>query len=206
MRCAFPTWVVALALAFGPTAATAQDQGQPVPPQAPIVATPLMPPSVQYPPQTGSNPAPEQQPQQQPAPTGTSQAPATALPQIAPAPGQPAPPATDTPAAPQPAPPLPNIWLPQGSAVLQLLDKVNAQSSTVTVKVGQSITYGTLAIAVQACEIRPSDQPQDATAYLSITDSHADQPGFKGWMLKSDPELSMLQHPIYDVRVIGCAP
>jgi hypothetical protein len=90
--------------------------------------------------------------------------------------------------------------------MLQVLDKVNAQTTTLTVKVGQSATYGSLTIAVQACLVRPPDMSQDATAFLTITDSHPDQPGFKGWMLKSDPSLSMLEHPLYDVRVVGCAP
>ena len=41
------------------------------------------------------------------------------------------------------------------------------------------------------------------TAFLIITDSHPDPPGFKGWMLRSDPSVSMLAHPLYDVRVLG---
>jgi hypothetical protein len=90
--------------------------------------------------------------------------------------------------------------------VLQALDKVNAQTATLTVKVGQTATFGSLSIAVQACVVRPPDMPQDAAAFLTITDSHPDEPGFKGWMLKSDPSLSMLEHPLYDVRVAGCAP
>ena len=54
--------------------------------------------------------------------------------------------------------------------------------------------------------IRPPDMPQDAAAFLTIIDSHPDEPGFKGWMLKSDPSLSMLEHPLYDIRVEGCTP
>ena len=102
------------------------------------------------------------------------------------------------------APPSPQVWLPKGVAELQALDKVNARSATLTVKVGQPVTYGSLTIAVQACVVRPPDQPQDAAAYLVITDSHADQPGFSGWMIAGDPSVSMLQNPIYDVRVTGC--
>jgi hypothetical protein len=105
------------------------------------------------------------------------------------------------PAAPRPTQP---SWLPQGSAQLQVLDKVNAQNAVLTVKVGQGAQYGSLAIQVQACDIRPPDQPRDFAAYLTITDSHADAPGFSGWMLANNPSLSMLQHPIYDVRVVGC--
>lgn len=90
--------------------------------------------------------------------------------------------------------------------MLQALDKVNAQTSTLTVKVGQTATYGSLTIAVQACEVRPPDMPQDAAAFLTITDSHPDEPSFKGWMVKSDPSLNMLEHPLYDIQVIGCTP
>ncbi len=95
-------------------------------------------------------------------------------------------------------------WVPQGSAQLQVLDKVNAQNSLLTVKVGQEAQFGSLNIQVQACDTHPSDQPQDFAAYLTITDSHADAPGFRGWMLANDPSLSMLEHPVYDVRVVSC--
>jgi hypothetical protein len=95
-------------------------------------------------------------------------------------------------------------WVPQANALVQVLDKVNAQSAVLTVKVGQQAAFGTLSIQVQACDTHPPDQAQDAAAYLTITDSHAETPGFRGWMLANNPSLSMLQNPIYDVRVVGC--
>jgi hypothetical protein len=113
----------------------------------------------------------------------------------------PSPQAIVPPAAPKPVQP---AWLPQGSAELQVLDKVNAQNTVLSVKVGQEAHFGSLNIQVQACSSRPSDQPQDSAAYLTITDSHSDAPGFRGWMLAKNPSVSMLQHPIYDVRVVGC--
>jgi hypothetical protein len=141
----------------------------------PITTTPLLPPSAQ----------------QLTAPSVT-QPPADQ----APAPAQPA-----APTAPQP---MQLTWVPQGTALLQVLDKVNAQNALLTVKVGQEAQFGSLNIQVQACDIHPPDQPQDSAAYVTITDSHADAPGFRGWMLANNPSLSMLQHPIYDVRVVGC--
>ncbi len=122
---------------------------------------------------------------------------ATPLPPANPGAGPPAP---QAPAAPAPA----SAWLPQPNATLQVLDKVNAQTAVLTVKVGQSVKVGTLNIEVKACDIRPPDQPQDSTAYLAITDSISATPAFSGWMLAGNPSLSMLQHPIYDVRVTGC--
>jgi hypothetical protein len=103
-----------------------------------------------------------------------------------------------------PAPPTPETWQPAAAAVLQLLDKVDAQSTTLTITAGQSAQFGPLTIAVRACDLSTPDEKPDATAFLDITDSHPDAPGFHGWMLKSDPSVSMLQHPIYDVRVLGC--
>jgi hypothetical protein len=114
-------------------------------------------------------------------------------------------PATQVAAAapPEQAPPAP-AWLPRSVAELQALDKVNARSATLQVKVGTSAQYGSLTIAVQSCVIRPPDQPQDAAAFVIITDSHESEPGFRGWIVASAPAVSMLEHPIYDVRVTGC--
>jgi hypothetical protein len=148
--------------------------------QSAITATPLMPPSVQYPPPSAAPPAA--------SPPQTSTQGAQAVP----------PPA---PSAPQP---MQLTWLPQATATLQVLDKVNTQSSVLTVKVGQQAQFGSLTIQVQACDSHPPDQPQDSAAYLTITDSRADASGFRGWMLANNPSVSMLQHPIYDVRVVGC--
>jgi hypothetical protein len=97
------------------------------------------------------------------------------------------------------------LWLPVGTVKLQALDKVNAQSAALTLKVGGSASFGSLTIVAKACVIRPTDQPADAAAYLDVTDSHPDAPAFDGWMLQNEPSASMLQHPIYDLRVTGCA-
>ena len=61
-----------------------------------------------------------------------------------------------------------------------------------------------LTIAVRACDASTKDEKTDATAFLDITDSHPDEPSFHGWILKSNPSVSMLQHPIYDVRILAC--
>jgi len=98
----------------------------------------------------------------------------------------------------------PNQWVASGSARIQALDKVNAQTTTLTVKVGQPATFGSLTIAVKACMIHPPNQPADAAAYLDVTDSHSDGPRFDGWMLANEPSVSMMQNPIYDLRVAGC--
>lgn len=154
---------------------------------SPITATPLLPPAGTAPqtvPNVAAVPQPAEQ-TQQPAEQQTGQ------PEATPAP----------PSGPQP---MQLTWVPQAAAQVQVLDKVNAQNTVLTLKVGQQAQYESLTIQVTACSIHPSDQPRDAAAYLKITDNHADAPGFTGWMLANHPALSMLENPIYDVRVVGC--
>lgn len=112
----------------------------------------------------------------------------------------PAPPAQ---AAPSPAPA--GDWLPRGTATIQALDKVNARHQALTIPVGGSATFGSLSIAVQSCLVHPPNQARNAIAFLVIQDQRPGAPGFRGWMFASAPEVSMLEHPIYDVRVLGCS-
>jgi hypothetical protein len=97
-------------------------------------------------------------------------------------------------------------WVQMGTATLQALDKVNARGDTLTIKVGDAGHFGSLDIYVRGCFVRTTDRPADATAFLVIRDQRADAPGFSGWMVRSAPYMSMLAHPIYDVRVAGCSP
>ena len=142
------------------------------------------------------------------APTPPPGAQSSASPQTPAAP----PPAAAAPGAPA-APPVdmtPQVqwaakWLPATTAKIQALDKVNAQTTSLTVKVGQTATFESMTIAVKACVVRPSDQPADAAAFLQVTDNHPDAPGFTGWMLANEPAVSMMQSPIYDLRITGCS-
>jgi hypothetical protein len=97
-------------------------------------------------------------------------------------------------------------WVQMASATLQALDKVNARGETLVVKVGDTGHFGSLVISVRGCFVRTPDRPADATAFLVIRDQRPDAPGFSGWMVRSAPYMSMLAHPIYDIRVAGCSP
>ncbi len=152
----------------------------------PIQSTPLPPLQQQWN-QEGSRPV-------QAGPTGA--APVLAQPSV------PKPPRLTAPAATVPAQ---NAWIPAASAKLQALDKVNAQSTALLVKVGESVTFGSLTITVKSCVTRPADQAFDAAAFVDVTDSHPDAPPFAGWMLAAEPSVSMIQNPVYDVRVTGCS-
>ena len=98
----------------------------------------------------------------------------------------------------------PGGWLPRQTAEVTVLDKVRAQASPLTIRTGGSGTSGSLTITVRGCFVRPPDQPADAAAFLDIQDSRPTGTGFRGWMLAGSPALNVMQHPIYDVRVVAC--
>jgi hypothetical protein len=96
----------------------------------------------------------------------------------------------------------------QPTAVLQALDKVTARIQRLTVKVGETATFGTLGIQVLSCRKAPPEEPPQSAAFLMITDTkpgEAPKPVFKGWMFASSPALSAMDHPVYDIWVVDCA-
>lgn len=135
--------------------------------------------------------------------------PGQTLPAVPPPPS--AAPAQTPPPAPSAAPPVVPVeadWLPQGGVVLSALDKVTARSEKLTGKVGDVLHFGTLAITVRKCVIRPPDRPAGAAAYLDIVDTAkgADPAtAFHGWMFSQFPALRMLQHPGYGIELLGCS-
>ena len=159
----------------------------PAPPDEGVIAAPLPPPSDQM------EPA-ETEPDMVPNPLRD--------PNVRPVPG---------PGARRP-PPLPQGqaqrggWVQMGTATLQALDKINARGATLVVKVGDTGKFGTLEITVRGCFVRTADRPADATALLAVRDQRAEAPVFTGWVVRSAPYMSMMTHPIYDVRIAGCAP
>lgn len=110
-------------------------------------------------------------------------------------------------------------WVPRRVAEIQALDKVTARVSVVRATLGEPLRYGTLTILVRACQARPADEVPDAAVWMEITESRvpgtapqagqpavapASAPVFRGWMFAENPALNMLEHPVYDLRVLAC--
>lgn len=92
-------------------------------------------------------------------------------------------------------------------AELQGLDKVTARTRRFFAPVGESTTFGTLAVTVGDCLVNTPDAPPESAAYLTIVDHKPGQPEqklFAGWMFASTPSLSALDDGVYDVRVLAC--
>jgi len=101
---------------------------------------------------------------------------------------------------------------------LRTLDKVTAITKDYDVKIGESLKFASLNIDVKHCEVKPPEAIPETFAFLQIfeppqlrtkeREKLTEEPEpiklFSGWMLASKPAISALDHPVYDVWVIGC--
>lgn len=98
-------------------------------------------------------------------------------------------------------------WVPKRIAELQALDKVTARVSVFRVTIGEPARFGSLTISALSCQARPADEVPDAAVWLEITEQRSEGPAtsvFRGWMFASAPGVHMLEHPVYDIRVLDC--
>jgi hypothetical protein len=167
--------------------------------------------------------AAQQLPQETP-PGGEAPAPA-APPSPAPAPLPPAPPLAAPPeeAAPPPAaqappssaepekPPPPRRTL-YTAAIIQVLDKVTAESLRFEAPLHKFVRYKSLIFLVNTCQGGDADQP-NAAAHVEVDSQPPSAPGhatnpvklvFRGWMFADTPGPHPLEHPVYDAWLIAC--
>jgi hypothetical protein len=89
---------------------------------------------------------------------------------------------------------------------LRGLDTLNGTSSDIEMRVGETKRFGHLEITAEACRVPADDPAGDAYAFLKIRDIREETDRFSGWMFASSPALLALDHPRYDVWVVGCTP
>lgn len=93
--------------------------------------------------------------------------------------------------------------------VVRSIDKLSARTHTFDIPVDRTVQFGkSLFIKVRACrKSAPVGEPESA-AFLQIWERkpHEDASRwvFSGWMFASNPALSAMDHPVYDVWVIDC--
>ena len=96
-----------------------------------------------------------------------------------------------------------------GIVVLRTIDKVSARTRTFEIPVDKTVKFGaSLFIKVSACrKASPLERPESA-AFLQIWERKPEEEKphwvFSGWMFASNPALSAMDHPVYDVWVIDC--
>lgn len=121
---------------------------------------------------------------------------------------------TAPPPAPPPTPAEPPRRPRYAAAVLEVVDKITAETLRFQAMVNQPVRYRDLVITVRACETSAADEPPGvATAHLLVQAQPDVLPGrappaarqvFQGWMFAQAPGVHPFEHPIYDLMVIAC--
>ncbi len=91
--------------------------------------------------------------------------------------------------------------------VLRGVDKITGRVSTMTATVHHPLTFGTLTIIAERCLAKPQEEMPENAAFLKVYEKTKEDPKkqvFNGWMFSSNPALSAMEHPIYDIWVLSC--
>ena len=103
--------------------------------------------------------------------------------------------------------PLPQTaTMPTEGAELRQLDKMTGATRTLTLGAGEERQVGRLRVQLEGCHMPKEGGAQGTRAFLRVWDplAETDDPVFSGWMFAESPALSALDHPRYDLWVLGC--
>lgn len=91
-----------------------------------------------------------------------------------------------------------------GSARIRILDKQTNRVEILTIKAKTKATSGALELNLNRCAGDLQGVPGQDAAWLDVRDTANDATLFSGWMFSSAPQVAALDHPRYDVQVVGC--
>lgn len=92
-------------------------------------------------------------------------------------------------------------------AVFSGLDKITGRIITFEVATNETVQFGSLQITERVCYSRPPTEAPQTDSFLEIDSIDADNKYkrvFTGWMFAGSPSLHALDHPVYDIWLLGC--
>ena len=91
------------------------------------------------------------------------------------------------------------------TVTLRTMDKITGRVQKINVDIGERKKVGTLTVFVEKCLKKPPEETPENAAFLTIMDDDKpEEPVFHGWMFSSNPALSAMEHPVYDIWVVEC--
>jgi hypothetical protein len=87
------------------------------------------------------------------------------------------------------------------------LDKITGRTIAFDVLIDETVQFGALQVTPRVCHTRPPTEPAQTTSFVEvdeITLTNEIRRLFTGWMFASSPGLHAVEHPIYDVWLVGC--
>ena len=88
---------------------------------------------------------------------------------------------------------------------LKILNKITADVEQIEIKLKENYEYDYLEIYAIDCYLSDKYEKTEKAVYLNIYNREIDEKIFNGWMLKTLPSISSLEHPIYDIWIEDCA-
>ena len=88
--------------------------------------------------------------------------------------------------------------------IISILNKLTADVLEVKLHLKENYFHDELRIYPIYCKINDPDERPEVSVYLNIYDKKNNDKLFAGWMLKTLPSVSSLEHPLYDIWVNDC--
>jgi hypothetical protein len=89
-------------------------------------------------------------------------------------------------------------------AEISILNKITTNVDTFKLPLKENFLYQELKIYPIDCYLSGPYEKTDIGIYLNIHHKDSKEKIFNGWMLKSLPSISSMEHPIYDIWVEDC--
>ena len=91
-------------------------------------------------------------------------------------------------------------------AEFKVLDKISNKLYEKKISINNSESIGTLVIEVYSCFSEPPDEVPEDYVLIDVKDTFHDENKsiYKGWMISSSPDVTPLEHPIYDLWLLDC--
>ncbi len=92
-------------------------------------------------------------------------------------------------------------------ANFKLLDKISNKIILRTIEVNSFEQIETLIIKVYSCFTEPPDEIPENYVLIDVKDNFQNKKEsiYRGWMISSSPNITPLQHPIYDLWLVDCS-
>jgi len=92
-------------------------------------------------------------------------------------------------------------------AIFSGLDKITGRIISFEAAIDETVEFGAFLVTPRVCYTRPITEPQNTSAFVEVDEikvTGETKHLFGGWIFASSPGLNGVEHPIYDVWLIGC--
>jgi len=91
---------------------------------------------------------------------------------------------------------------------MKALDKITAKIFDIRLAIGKNFIFNTLEIKALKCLLSEKNNFTDTVAYIQVKDTSVQDNNqvflFNGWTFASSPTLRSIDHPVYDLWIVGC--